>query len=66
MDMNCPVPANCSAVSGTDDEGVKLPELEIKLCAVAGVEADGTDVGKGWRVQFGAVNNENTMKQSDT
>ena len=70
-DMNCPVPVNCSVVSGKDDEGVKLPELEIKLCVVVGVEADGTDVGKGRRVRFGfevvgAVNNENTLKQSDT
>ena len=54
MHMNCPVPANCSVVSGKDDEGVKLPELEVKLCVVAGVEADGTDVGKGREVQFGS------------
>ena len=70
-DMNCPVPVNCSVVSGKDDEDVKLPELEMKLCVVAGVEADGTDVGKGGRVRFGSevvgsVNNENTLKQSDT
>ena len=61
--MNCPVPGGCSVVSGKDDEGVKLPELEMKLCVVAGVEADGTDVG--FEV-VGAVNNENTLKQSDT
>ena len=62
-DMNCPVPANCSVVSGKGDEGVKLPELEVKLCVVAGVEADGTDVGSP---VVGSVNNENTMKLSDT
>lgn len=39
---------------GSGDEGVKLPELEVKLCAAAAaaVEADGTDGGKVWRVQF--------------
>ncbi len=54
-------------VSGRADEGVEFPELELELC----VEADGTDVEKGWIVQFGFevavdANNENTMKHSDT
>lgn len=44
---------------------MELPEVELKLCAVGGVEADerNTEAEKGLRVPFGvevveAVNNE--------
>lgn len=32
------------------DEGFELPKLELKVCFVIPLEADGTE---GWRVKFG-------------
>lgn len=39
--------------SGGADGGVQLPVLELTLCVVVSVEADGTDAEKGWTVVVG-------------
>lgn len=54
--------------SGKGDEGVELPDLELRLCVVVGVESDGTDAenSRGDQLGFklvGAVNNGNRKKQ---
>ncbi len=57
--VNVPEPAAVGVCCCSDllvDEGVELPELEVKVFVVGvvvGVVADGTEVVGSWRVQIG-------------
>lgn len=78
-DVNAPEPeaaagvcccSGCSEASGEADEGVELPELELKLGAVVGPEADGTDGESAPAVEVGldstGAAKQNTAKQLET